>query len=102
VKQSWKKELHALKKYMAEFAPVEEIIADGESHFYDIIDNGKPREAFYLAVKYPCGRKGARLICSFGFTDGRVNYYSSLKEKIILLEKEIDELCVYLDIRSDT
>lgn len=49
--------------------PSQPIIADNKRHIYTTYISGKPREASYIAMRYPVGYFSPKLVCTYGLTD---------------------------------
>lgn len=87
IMSSFESELIALRNDMEsnQLAPVQNIIANGQTQEYEINIKGIFKRAIYTAVPYPFDndRDSPLLLCSYGPIDkeGGQYIYSSLKEK---------------------
>ena len=79
-------ELLHLKEHMKmnNMLPAEEIINDNQRHIYWITINDSPKQASYIATRNPVGKRGPRLICSYGLVDEKEQFtYSSSEQKTV-------------------
>lgn len=80
------RELLCLNEHMKikNMLPLEDVIIDNQRHIYWITNNGSPKQASYIATRNPVGKRGPRLICSYGFINEKEQFtYSSSEQKTV-------------------
>lgn len=80
------KELLPLKEQMQKnnLLPAENILVDNQRHIYWGSKNDLPKQASYIATRNPVGKRGPRLICSYGFIDEKKQFtYSSFNRNTV-------------------